>query len=273
MWIGTFAEGETPDWQTENKRIGAGKMRVRRSFQPGLSEIWSASAPGQDAGAGIISFTSIRPPDLPGGAQDMQGVIDGKYDSEITGWAKAAPRTGVVFATMSHEPEAPRKGLTGPLFVEGFRHFYRLAKRANPNLRIGPVHMSYQWRPDTTTTMRPNEWWVGPDYADFIGVDDYNLNTTKDRTTPADDPNFQRWYKWASKKGKPLAVAEYGRMENPDDPNALARELKSTESWLRTHGFMMWLYWNGVGTNADWTMKGEATIKAWSEIAARGRRR
>jgi len=270
MWIGGFANGDAANWQAENERIAGGKMRVRRSFNPKIPATWAASAAGQDAATGIISFHSIRPPDLPGGGQDMQGVIDGVYDSDITGWAKGAPRTGPVFGTMSHEPEAPDKRLNGKLFVAGFRHFYQLAKAANPNIQLAPVHMSFQWQAGSRVTAKPDEWWVGSEYCDFIGVDDYNKATATGRSTVADDPEFQRWYDWAKGKGKPLAVAEYGRMENPDDPQALPRELKSAESWLLDHNFIMWLFWNGTGSQADWTMKA-ATADPWSAIAARGR--
>lgn len=272
MWIGAYANPDEKNWAAENTRIADGKMRIRRSFNPEIPDDWSGSAAAKDPAAGAISFHSIRPPDTADGGQDMQGVIDGEYDKEITGWAKGAPRSGPVFATMSHEPEAPKKQLTGKLFVAGFRHFYQVAKAANPNLQLGPVHMSYQWEPDSTTTTKPDEWWVGADRSDFIGVDDYNQATSTDRTTVANDPGFQRWYGWAKKRGKPLALAEYARLEHPTDPDALARELMSAETWLLDHGFKMWLYWNGKGAQADWRMTGAPTIAAWAEIASRGRR-
>jgi hypothetical protein len=131
--------------------------------------------------------------------------------------------------------------------------------------------MSYHWRPGATATANPADWWVGSANTDFIGVDDYNDATTTKRSSAGDDPAFQRWYTWAASKGKPLAVVEFGRLENPNDVGARAEDLLDTEEWLRNHGFFMFLYWQAIGYKSiDWRVDTAESKAALRDIASRG---
>ena len=84
---------------------------------------------------------------------------------------------------------------------------------------------------------------------------------------------FQRWYGWAKDKGKPLAVVEFGRMENPKDPAARAKDLLASEAWLRDKNFFMFLYWDGMGKdNLDWSLTNNAdTRNAMRTISSHGK--
>jgi hypothetical protein len=174
----------------------------------------------------------------------------------------------MTYLTMYHEPE---NDMTGSQFVTMFKHFYKVVKAANPNIKVGTVHMSYHWRPGATATANPTDWWVGSAYTDFIGVDDYNDATTTKRSYAGDDPAFQRWYTWAASKGKPLAVVEFGRLEDPNDVGARAEDLLDTEEWLRSHGFFMFLYWQAIGyKSVDWRVDTAESKAALRDIASRG---
>ena len=265
MWVGAHV-GEPDNSQASFLSASSkfGPFRVRRSFNPNLPDNIRRSAAADDAANHLITFLSVKPPTI-------SGVAKGLYDSDITSLAKSFPTDHTTYLTMYHEPE---NDMTGPQFVSLFRHFYTKVKAANPHIKVGTVHMSYQWRPGSSTTADEDSWWVGSAYTDFIGVDDYNEKTTSGRTTAATDPQFQRWFNWAKTKGKPLAVVEFGRLESPSDANARANDLLATESWLRNNNFFMFLYWHSTGPLAggtvDWGLKSGPTATAMRAIASRG---
>lgn len=245
---------------------------MRRSFNKNLPDHISKSAAADDAAKGVISFLSVKPPTI-------DGVADGLYDTQIRSLAASFPRDHTTYLTMYHEPE---NDMSGARFVRMFRHFYQVVKAANPKIKVGTVHMSYQWRPSTDPnlpTRTPDSWWVGSAYTDFIGVDDYNNATSSGRTSAESDPQFQRWYGWAKTKGKPLAVVEFGRFEDPKDAkdaNARARDLLKAESYLRSQGFFMFLYWHGLGESSDgdvwdYRLTSGPSRTAMQDISSRGR--
>ncbi len=266
MWVGAHV-GEPDNSEEAFLSVSSkfGPFRVRRSFNKNLPSDIQHSAAADDARNHVISFLSVKPPTI-------GGVAKGLYDNDIKTLAASFPTDHTTYLTMYHEPE---NDMTGPQFVALFRHFYTKVKAANPHIKVGTVHMSYQWRPGSSTTAEEDSWWVGSAYTDFIGVDDYNEKTTSGRTTAASDPQFQRWFNWAKTKGKPLAVVEFGRMENPNDASARANDLLNTETFLRNNNFFMFLYWHSTGPlnggTVDWGLKSGPTATAMRTIAARGR--
>ena len=263
MWVGADVnkpEASASSWLAQSSKFGP--WRVRRSFNPGLPSNISQSAAAKDAENDIISFLSVKPPTI-------EGVAKGDYDDSIRSLAASFPKDHTTYLTMYHEPE---NDMSGPTFVKLFQHFYHVAKTANSHIQIGYVAMSYQWRPGSKSTKNADDWWVGASYTDFLGVDDYNDATTSGRTNAGNDPAFQRWYDWAKIKGKPLAVVEFGRLENPSDANARKNDLLASETYLRNSGFFMFLYWHATGTGGvDWRLSDGPTGDAMRTISSHGR--
>jgi len=263
MWVGADVNkpaATTAAWLDASKQFGP--WRVRRSFNPNLPDGIGKSAAADDAKNHLVSFLSVKPPTI-------DGVAKGTYDTTIRSLAASFPTDHTTYLTMYHEPE---NDMGGPTFVKLFRHFYQVAKAANPHIQIGYVAMSYQWRPGSSSTKNPDDWWVGANYTDYLGVDDYNEATTSGRDNAGNAPDFQRWYGWAKTKNKPLAVVEFGRLENPNDANARGNDLLATETYLRNKGFFMFLYWDATGAkNIDWRLSDGPTGDAMRAIASRGR--
>jgi hypothetical protein len=131
-----------------------GPLTVRRSFDTSLPRSFDQSAGAGDAGVGVHSFVSWKPPRF-----DVRGVVAGKYDAEITAWAKSVPRTGV-FATSFHEPE---NNMSAADFVAYQRHVYPVVKAANPTIQWGPVYMAYWWDRSQPSHFvgNPQAWFPG----------------------------------------------------------------------------------------------------------------
>jgi hypothetical protein len=217
-----------------------GKVKVRRSFNSNLPDSYTKTAGADDAKNGLVSFLSVKPPN-----DDIAGVASGKYDATIRSLAASMPAGS--YLTMYHEPE---ENMTGKQFVAMFKQFYKVAKAANPKLTIGYVAMAYQWRPSSSNTTTPNDWWPGSDSTDFLGVDAYNSGWAGVHSL-ADASDFQRWYNWAKDKGKPLIIPEYGAEDTSTggfSDDVRAGIIKKSLDWAATHGIKMLLYWNGTSS-------------------------
>lgn len=217
-----------------------GKLKVHRVFDSTIPASYAKSGGADDPANGLVSFLSVKPP-----SADFTGVASGKYDTQIATLAKTIP-AGSYF-TMFHEPE---NDMTGPQFVAMFKRFYKVAKAANPQLSIGYVAMSYQWRPGSATTANEDSWWPGADSTDFLGADAYD-NGAEGAHSLDGESDFQRWYAWAKPKNKPMVIPEYGVQallggKGYADAQR-AQVISGTMTWLQTQpNIKMLLYWDGT---------------------------
>ena len=218
------------------------KTKVHRVFNTytNFPDTYATSAGGQDPAKGNVSFLSVKPPN-----DDVQGVISGNYDAKITSLAKSMPNGS--YLTMYHEPENDMDGAT---FVKMFRHFYAAAKAANPNVLVGYVAMDYQWREGAASTKNPDDWWIGADATDYLAIDAY-IRDWKPIVDLSQQADFQRWYKWALPKGKPLLITEYSIVLSQKIPDSRRADLvrKSLDYVWGQQAIRMVLWWNEVGNS------------------------
>ncbi len=256
-------------FQTADQLLGP--LRMRRSF-PQLASWGTVVA--ADKAAGYRSFVSAQ---VPNG--DYAGLTAGKYDAQITAAVESLPVGTHV--TMNHEPENDVPGAT---FVAMFRRFYRVAKVANPDVRIGPAHLTYGWRNGVVGnaganigTQSPQEWDVGDAFRDFTAADTYSVTGEALET----DREFRAWFDFFhAVSAKPLGIAEYGQYAVPPggtrDPVLEAKRaalIKQDAAWLaaRPQVSSVWLLWNGYGSQGNWKLQDQGSIDAWRAVAARGR--
>lgn len=244
-----------------------GPLTMRRSFDPALPSSFRRSDAGSDAAGGLRSFVSWKPPH-----GDHAGAARGKYDDEITAWARSVPRTGV-YATAFHEPE---NDMTAEEFVAMQRHLYEVVKRANDTIHWGPVYMAYWWDPAQPSHYvgDPAAWWPGDDHADFAGLDWYGVQPRPMTSSP----DFRHWYRFMAATGKPLAIPEYGQYVLPEgarpDPRLQrlrADAIRADAAWIQAHPqIRVWLYWQDVGPEGDWAMTDAVSQGAWRAVARAG---
>jgi beta-mannanase len=199
-------------------------------------------------------------------------VIEGRYDRQITDWAKSVPRSGV-FATSFHEPE---DNLSAEEFVAYQRHVYPLVKSANPTIRWGPVYNAYWWDPDKPDHYIGDaaRWWPGGQYADFAALDWYGADPEPMTTSKS----FRHWYRFMARTGKPLYIPEYGQYvlapgetSQPHLEQERAAAIRKDAEWIAGHRQVaMWIYWQGVGPRGDWQMHDPASEQAWRHVTELG---
>ncbi|MFI0406574.1 hypothetical protein [Actinomadura sp. 3N508] len=260
-----------------------GPLTVRRQFNHNIPSSFGGSASGADVGQPWTSFLSIKAPPVE--------VIDGVWDSAITALAASGPTDRRWWMTMWHEPEndtpvsqpappAPAFAGGAQQFVEMFQRFYEVAKAANPNASIGPVHLGSAWKSGAPVTggagsprYAAEDWIVPASHADFYGIDTYNAATVAGRTSLATAANFQRWYAYFRGRGRPLSVPEFGRVIHPTDPAARPAELLESAAWLRSTGeFDLFMYWDADDPQTGaWSLTDPESRAAWAQIAEQGK--
>lgn len=258
-------EGDLTRFRKAQQELGP--LTIRRSFDPSLPSSFKTSAAAGDQSTGLHSFVSWKPP---GG--DHAGAAAGKYDKQITAWARSVPRTGV-FATAWHEPE---NNMTADQYVAFERHVYTVVKKANPTIRFGPVYMAYWWDPSQPSHYVGNAqaWWPGDGYADFAGLDWYGPQPAP----MTQSASFSTWYKTMSATGVPLYITEYGqgvqktgRAADPARDTARAQAITTDAAWITAHPeIRMWMYWEATGAQGDWRLKDAASQQAWRAVADTG---
>ncbi len=273
-WIGAAASDPIPGGGIDygigvfnDRNAEVGPLTYRRSFDSTLPTSFQTSAAAQDQANGYRSFVSWKPPN-----GDYVGAANGRYDDQVTAWARSVPTYGV-YATAFHEPE---NDMTGPQFVAMQRHLYTVVKAANPSIRWGPVYMAYWWDDGTNHYVgNKDAWWPGNDYADFTAVDVYSNDARPLET----HPEFRGWYDYMLGTGKQMIIAEYGQyVVKPGqtaDPAALADRaatIRQDAAWLAEQGTIsMWLYWDAMGDKGDWRLTDPQSQAAWRDVAASGR--
>ena len=162
-------------------------------------------------------------------------------------------------------------------FVAFQRHVYGVVKSANPTIRWGPVYMAYWWDPATPSHWvgDPKAWWPGDGYADFAAVDWYAPRSRPMTTSPS----FRTWYQVMARTGVPLYITEYGQYAVPSGSGPIPRRSKparppsgrTPRGSPTIRGSAMWIYWQAVGDQGDWRLRGRGVRKrAWREVAAAG---
>lgn len=256
-----------PEPEFRQAQAQLGDLTIRRSFDSTLPSSFQSSAAAPDPTTGVHSFVSWKPPN-----GDHAGTAQGRYDQQITAWAKSVPRDGV-YATAWHEPE---NDMTAADYVAFERHVYTVVKKANPAIKFGPVYMAYKWDPTLPSAYigDPEAWWPGADYADFAGLDWYGRNPRPMTTSPS----FTNWFSTVSPFGRPLFITEYGQYWQPGGQptdqqkvQARAAAIRQDAQWIFAHPQIKgWLYWQSSDQAGSWKIDDPASQAAWRAVSARG---
>jgi len=173
-----------------------------------------------------------------GGVVRWADIADGDYDSDIDDRAQSIKAYGApAFFVFHHEPE-DQVGQAGTEadFVDAYRHVVdRFRSKGVTNLSYALVLMASTYRYGD-----PDAFYPGDSYVDLVGADGYNWHGCPGRD---DDwisfaDIFSDFRDFGVAKDKPLYVAEWGSMEDPDVP----------------------------GRKADWIEDASATIRSWPEV-------
>lgn len=245
-------------WTKAQQEIGGGKLTYRRSFDPTIpapgGEAWrEADAPAQ--------FYSVKPPN-----GDVQGFIDGEYDSQLRAVARDLPN-GTKF-TMFHEPE---DNMSGQTFYRLFQRLYDIVKDERPQyVQVWYVAMGYQWQTNSKGNVGTNDGWIdAARLADGVGLDVYAPDW--DFVAIEDDGGYQRWKQLiADPSGKPWGITERGIDSHAGEAVRL-NMLQQDWAFAKANESKFFLYWQSNNGDRDWRLTGTDEQAYYRTMAAEGR--
>ncbi|MFN2472167.1 MAG: Ig-like domain-containing protein [Gaiellaceae bacterium] len=172
-------------------------------------------------------------------------IANGAYDSLIRARADAVKALGAkVMFTFHVEPEDDKLLGTSAEYRAAWRRVVSIFRGR------GATNVVWVWNPMTYTfdpwaNRNPADWYPGDDVVDWMAADGYNWfgsNHNQDQRWRSFADIFRNFYSWGSARGKPLAVFEFGVLEDTRTPDPQRK--------------------------AQWFREAQATVKNWPKLKA-----
>ncbi|GAA4288137.1 hypothetical protein [Georgenia daeguensis] len=226
-----------------------------------------------DIDRGRTPIVSVRPERRDGSRIPWADVASGAVDADIAVQARAVRSLGApVFLSFHHEPDVEKAFGTPAEYVAAWRHYVSVF-RAH-----GVTNAAFTW------IMTPSSfgsayvgagadaYYPGDDVVDWLGLDAYNwygCSPGKPAAWRSLATVVSPFRTFGKAHGKPLMLAEYGSVEDPEDPGRKAAWLREAAtaldampeikavSYFHTHGNCPW-----------WVDSSPASMEAFTQVAA-----
>ena len=254
--------GTSSDWAWFDRAVGP--THIYRNFDNGFHfATWTASeAHALHPHAPRYDYSFNVPP---------AAVVAGNWDARIGTFVASTPRNTIL--SLWHEPEQEiERGLyTAAQFRAMMVRFKRLVDAQNAR-DGGRRLVSVVLMVSTFTGFKgrdPNTYWPGSAGADLIAVDAYGSpsGTNTDRY-PAGYTDGRRWrtaatlltpvHTFAVNKNTRWGVSEFGYLIDVNNPAHKAHTITDGVAYARSHGAVMFEYYDSFGSRADWRLRYQA---------------
>jgi putative cell wall-binding protein len=215
-----------------------------------------------DAAAGRIPFLNWRPHRTDGSIVTWSAIAGGTEDGVIRARADAMKAFGrpMLFSFNAEPFDESRNGWGTPAqFADAFRHIVSVFRAQGAN------NVSFAWvltGYDFTITGRPEAFYPGDEWVDWIGADPYNF-FTRDKKWQSFAAVAGAFHTWGAARHKPLVLAEWGTEEDPAVPGRKAawftEALSTLLTWPEVKAVV---YFNNVADGYDWTIDTSTTSLA-----------
>ena len=216
-------DGRTPEAELQflEAKIGRRFALDRRFYRweadfPGDYERWTVSQ-------GRIPLLSWAPVTLDGRYLGWKHIASGAYDATIRARARAAKAFGHRFMLIyTHEAKIYNQAPAD--FVAAWRRVVTIFRQERAwNVVWVWTMTAHLFQPGGKN---PDHYYPGNSYVDWIAADAYNwYGSTWIQGVPwrSFEKILTPFYNWAKGRGKPLAVPEYGSLEDWTSPDPLKR--------------------------------------------------
>ncbi|GAB3245020.1 glycoside hydrolase family 26 protein [Kineosporia babensis] len=191
-----------------------------------------------------------------GSGADTQLVASGMFDPQLESYAEAIADSGAerVLIRYAFEMDGALNRdwvRSGPDFIRAWQHV---------RSKFEGLPVEWVWSPNAPafdgTNGGVDQYWPGDDQVDWIAADGYNFYTCADhRYWKSFDEIFTPFLEWAESKEKPLMLAEFGSLRDPEQPARQAEWIADSVSRASTHPQLKALvYFNSDGQGCDWRL-------------------
>jgi hypothetical protein len=229
-WVGTYQEAGGSQLLKQNRVLDLEDLLGRKEDVDHIYEAWNAQFPrwreNWDNLNGRVPFVSW-------GKASTSAVNSGRYDGLIRQRAADVKAAGYpMLLEWFWEMDGSRnKHIAGSpaSFIAAWKRIHTIFDKA------GVTNVSWVWCPNAWgfQTGEAPKFYPGDAYVDWICADGYNWGPAR----PGDQWRslqwiFQDFYDWASTRGKPLMIGEFGVVERK--PGEKAQWLKDAATTLQT---------------------------------------
>jgi beta-mannanase len=229
----TSRNGETRQQSITNMEAQMGrKLDIDHQYYK-WDETLPVSHTSWDVSGGRIPFVSWKPKTKAGATVTWPSIAGGNHDAWITAQADRIRNFGhPMFMVFNHEPYDQSTSGWGSAsdFVAAWRHVVDIFRaRGAANVAWVLVLTGYDYK----VAGRAGAFYPGDDYVDWIGADPYNF-FTRDGAWRELSFVTEAFVNWATPKGKPLMLAEWGSEEDPAVAGRKAQWFANAQTWLKS---------------------------------------
>ncbi len=222
---------------------------------------------------GRVPMLSVLPRRGDGSVVRWSTIASGGVDERIRSHAHQVRQLGpTVYLTLHHEPDIAGSAWGTPAeYVAAWRHYVDVFRDE------GVRTVLWTWLPSAGALTRPNSdptakgFYPGDDVVDRVGSAIYNWFGCREGSTTQWRP-LERVASglrtFAANHGKPVVLAEWGSVEDPQQPGRRAQWLRDAFAYFSTWTDLEVVsYFDTVGT-CDWRLGSGSAAAAYRDLAA-----
>ena len=229
-WVGTYQEATGPQLVKQNRVLDLEESIGRKEDVDHIYQGWTSSFPGWretwDNLNGRVPFVSWA-------KASSSAVNSGRYDGLIRQRAEDVKAAGfpILLEWFWEMDGARNRHYAGSpaSFIAAWKRIHTIFDRA------GVTNVSWVWCPNAWgfATGEAQKFYPGDAYVDWLCADGYNWAPGRGGDQwRSFEWAFQPFYDWASERGKPLMIGEFGVQERK--PGEKAQWLKDAATTLQT---------------------------------------
>ncbi|MFC8191466.1 hypothetical protein ACFUMH_07335 [Cellulomonas sp. NPDC057328] len=222
---------------------------------------------------GRVPMLSVLPRRGDGSVVRWSTIASGGVDERIRSHARQVKQLGpAVYLTLHHEPDIAGSAWGTPAeYVAAWRHYLEVFRDE------GVTTVLWTWLPSAGALTKPNSdptakgFYPGDDVVDRVGSAIYNWFGCREGSTTQWRP-LERVASglrtFAANHGKPVVLAEWGSVEDPQQPGRRAQWLRDAFAYFSTWTDLEVVsYFDTAGT-CDWRLGSGGAADAYRELAA-----
>ena len=223
-----------------------------------------ASFAAQAAAHGATTLVQLDPEKI-----SLTAIADGQFDPYLKKFAAAVKAFGhPVVLSFGHEMNGYwytwANGNTDPTtFVQAWRHMVDVVRSA------GAANVTWLWTVNVVESPQipdPKDWWPGPSYVDWVGIDGYYHSTSDSFSqvfgpTIVDVRNLSR--------NVPILISETGA----DTPAVQQHAVTDVFAGVRTYGLLGFLWFDINKPGQNWRITSPRVFTAFRQQTQRFFRR
>ncbi len=258
---GSSAKSSVTDLEAEIGR----KLDVHR-----LYDVWDDPQPGPmtswTVAGGRTPVLSIKASRRDGSVVRWADIAAGREDPQIRAQARGLKALNApLFLSLQHEPENDPGNGTAADYVAAWRHYVAVFRSENV------TNVSFTWILMAWSFERPtiaDSFYPGDDVIDWVAADGYNwYGTSADKPWRPLGDAISGFYDWGTAHHKPMMIAEYGSLEDPQTPGRKAAWITDAAAAIKTMpGIKAVLYFHSPVGHPWWVNSSASSTAAFATM-------